>query len=161
MITGMSSPLPLARQKDLISHELSGELLVYDLTRNKVHCLNPATALVWRSCDGKRTMEELASLVSARLDLPADEDIVRLALAHLEKARLLEAPLPEATAARRLSRRQLVKRLGIGLGALPLLSTLVAPPAHAAGSCQSSGATCNPRKPCCSGACDSGTNKCL
>jgi hypothetical protein len=45
--------MPLVRTVDLVIQELGQEILVYDLTCNKAHCLNRAAALVWRRCDGR------------------------------------------------------------------------------------------------------------
>jgi len=48
-------PLPQARSEDLVIQDIGDEVLVYDLTRHKAHCLNRTAALVWRKCDGTRT----------------------------------------------------------------------------------------------------------
>ena len=46
MVTRITQLLPLGRTKKLWVEELDGELVVYDLARNKAHCLNPAAAIV-------------------------------------------------------------------------------------------------------------------
>jgi hypothetical protein len=141
--------LPVAREEGITAQEFAGEWVVYDLERDRAHRLNPAAALVWRHCDGTRDVQQLAALLNAKLGLPKDERLARLALDSLAKAELLRE-LPAAEALGRLSRRQLVKRLGIGLAALPLVATLVAPDAMAAGSCVGNNANCTNR-PCCRG----------
>jgi hypothetical protein len=48
--------LPLARREAIITKEVDGELLVYDVTRDKAHCLNETAAAVWRLCDGRTSV---------------------------------------------------------------------------------------------------------
>ena len=55
--------LPCRREKDLIVRQLSDETLVYDLKRDKAHCLNPTAAAVWRHCDGRTSVSQLAALL--------------------------------------------------------------------------------------------------
>ena len=43
---------PLARKEGLVIQELPVEVLVYDLDRDKAHCLNETAAMVWRKCNG-------------------------------------------------------------------------------------------------------------
>jgi hypothetical protein len=96
--------------------------------------LNRTAAVVWRHCDGQRSPEDLAGLLQDQLDLPADLDLVWLALEHLDRAQLLSAPL-EGHPSQRYSRRELTRKLArVGLAAalLPLVHSIVAPtPAHA------------------------------
>lgn len=56
--------LPQARTDDLVINELSDEVLVYDLQRDKAHCLNAAAASVWKQCDGRTTVAEIARRLS-------------------------------------------------------------------------------------------------
>ncbi len=46
--------LPRARKEGLLIQELPEEVLVFDLSTAKAHCLNHTAALVWRRCDGKK-----------------------------------------------------------------------------------------------------------
>ncbi|HLL53216.1 MAG TPA: PqqD family protein [Myxococcaceae bacterium] len=149
----MARKLPVARQEKLAAQELAGEWVVYDLERDRAHRLNAASALVWRNCNGKRDARQLAALLSSELGLPNDERVARLALDALARANLLENAPDEALA--RLTRRQLVKQLGVALAALPLVATLVAPDAMAAQSCAVSGQPCKRAAECCSGICNS------
>jgi hypothetical protein len=57
--------LPKARRSELITAELEGELLVYDRSSDKAHCLNETAAFVWARCDG-RTMSHLLQELLAR-----------------------------------------------------------------------------------------------
>jgi hypothetical protein len=115
-----------ARHEAIIAKELRGEFVLYDERAQRAHELNAPAAAVWRHCDGKTSVGDLAAALAAETDLPADEEIVRLALAQLSKAGLLEGP-PDAFAAG-VSRRQIIQRLGLaGAFLLPIVSTLVAP----------------------------------
>jgi hypothetical protein len=120
---------PRARSEGLVVTELPDELLVYDRERHQAHCLNPTAALVFKHCDGRRSVEQIARMLRRELDAPADERLVWLSLERLEKAHLLEErPVaPEA-----VGRRELVRRLGRAAVILPVVATVLAPtPAEA------------------------------
>lgn len=126
---------PHARKESLLVEELSDETLVYDLDRHKAHCLNPTAAFVWQHCDGQTSVGELAGLLQDELGIPANEEVVWLALDRLEKVHLLQERGQHGTETPRYSRRQLVTRLGqIGI-ALPMIVSIVSPLAAAAVSC--------------------------
>ncbi len=126
---------PHARKESLLVEELSDETLVYDLERHKAHCLNQTAAFVWRHCDGQTSVGELARLLEDELGIPANEDVVWLALDRLESVHLLQRRGERGTETPRYSRRELVKRLGqIGI-ALPMIVSIVSPLAAAAVSC--------------------------
>jgi len=98
--------LARARRRNLVTQEVGDDLVVYDLTSHRAHRLNPTTALIWRHCDGRRTVAELAELVGR------GEALVGLALDQLEQAGLLDARLARSAEERALSRRQV---LALGL----------------------------------------------
>src|ERR671934_1982561 len=82
----MESIMPGAREEGLVIQELPPEeTLVYDLTRHRAHCLNQTAALVWRHCDGRTTLAEIAARLQAELGIAADEELVWLALDRLAK----------------------------------------------------------------------------
>ncbi len=147
--------VPEARVERLTVEELDGEVLVYDLDRHEAHCLNDTSALVWRACDGRRSVSQIAASLP---DVPAGVDpldIVRNALSQLEARRLLAHPLPEA-ATGNASRRELLKRVAIagavGL-ALPIVRSIVAPEPVQAATCKEPGLACTASSECCSGLC--------
>jgi hypothetical protein len=90
---------------------------------------------VFRNADGTRTVADLARLVAPEADRPAGEAVVGEALARLAEAGLLEG----GTAAAGWSRREVVRRVGIGAAILlPAVASVVAPtPAEAAATCVS------------------------
>ena len=68
---------PETARDEVLIEALGDELVVYDLVRHRAHCLNKSAALVWRHCDGKTTIAELAKLLQKELGLPdLDEDLV-------------------------------------------------------------------------------------
>ena len=50
--------------------------------------LNPTASLVWQTCDGKKSVSDIAAALQARVARPVDEDLVRIALGQLEAANL-------------------------------------------------------------------------
>jgi len=137
--------VPGARVEGLVAQDLEGETLVYDRVRHRAHCLNPTASLVWRLCDGRRSVTEISEQVARETGLPADPAIVELALRRLRRAHLLDEPEGEWCEAP-ITRRQLARRLGL-VGALstllPAVQSLVAPtPAQAAATCGSLGDRC-------------------
>lgn len=144
---------PLARQSSLIVKEVDEETLVYDLEADKAHCLNSTAAQVWKSCDGKTSVKEIASQLSSPDRAPVDENLVWLALDQLEKFKLLdEAPAKPAMLAG-LTRRQMVARLGIAAVALPAIVSIVSPHAYAQASLRPPGTCCVNPNDCTSGTC--------
>jgi hypothetical protein len=133
---------PRARKEGLVIEELPDEVLVYDLKRDKAHCLNPMAALVWRHCDGETSMAEMVRLLQAELKTPVDEELAWFALDQLEKSLLLQERLTRPPGGR-LSRRELVRRLGLTAGiTLPLITSILAPTVVEAASCHHAGTSC-------------------
>jgi hypothetical protein len=143
--------LPQMRKHGLVVDDLPDEVLVYDLNNHQAHCLNHSAALVWRCCDGKSSTAEIARRLTAELDAPFSEDLVLLALSQLENQQLMvrAAALPVQVAV--LSRRQMVRRLGLATAvAVPLVTSIVAPTAVQASTCTPSGKPCSAIVLCCS-----------
>lgn len=156
---------PRAREQGLVVQELEDETLVYDLERDRAHCLNQTAAFIWRQCDGKTSAREMAQALKQKIDKSADERLVWLALDQLSRKHLLTelVVLPPTVAS--MNRRELVRVLGISAAvALPVVASIVAPmPAQAATGCIGNGGSCagNPNG-CCPGcACDNQTNTCV
>jgi hypothetical protein len=159
-------PRPLAQISDLVTREVADEVLVYDLRRHKAHCLNRTAALVWKYCDGQNTMADITGLIGQDSDTIIDEAAVRLAVAQLGRAHLLEEDLIQEPESFRLSRRDLIRRLGQGATlALPLVTSIIAPSAAKAASCGPSnnttklnpvGCPCNTNPACANSCCGFG-----
>lgn len=124
--------LPRSRNDDLMMREVGDELVVYDLRAHRVHLLNVTASLVWRYCDGKTAIEDVAALLGSDLDLPVRRRAVSLALDELAEAALLEGPRIVEEDEPSLSRRDLVRRVGTAaLIAMPLVQSIAMPPAAA------------------------------
>ena len=145
---------PRARQEDLVIEALGDETLVYDMRNHKAHCLNRPAALVWDRCDGRATVAEMTAALEEELGVTVRAEVVWVALDQLDKAQLLAGNLPKTTAKRGLSRRDVIRRVGFGAVVLPLVTSILAPPAEATITCLSSGSTCTPNSgtPCCNAA---------
>jgi hypothetical protein len=122
--------IPVSRKDNLVIQELEKEVLIYDLKENKAYCLNETSALVWQACDGKRSVAEISKFVGEKLNLPANEDIVWFALDQLKKEYLIDNGDTLPNQFDGLSRREIVKKVGLGtLVALPIVASLIAPAA--------------------------------
>lgn len=147
---------PRARREGLLVREAADELLVYDLERHRAVCLNRAAARVWRACDGRTGVDEMARALADELggDAALAEEAVLLALERLGRDRLLEERLPARAQGRRMSRRELLRAAGVAAAAsLPLVVSVVAPTAAQASSCLPTGSSCSSSLECCSGVC--------
>ena len=152
----MKSAAPRARQESLIIKTLPEEVLVYDLAADKAHCLNRTAAFVWNNCDGRKTVSEIARLLGEELQTPIDEKVVWLALDQLEKFKLLQEQGGKPAKVNGLSRRQVVRSLGLAAAvALPLITSIVAPTAVQAASLLPPGACCTSPGNCTSNNCSS------
>ena len=128
---------PAARRAGLLTRDLPGELIVYDLDRHQAHCLNRTAASVFRGADGTRSLADLGALVGEGLERAEREAAVRMALDLLGQAHLLEGGASPLAPASELSRRSALRRAGLAAALLlPAVSSIVAPtPAEAAATC--------------------------
>jgi len=98
------------RKSGLMSERIESELIVFDRETNEVHSLNESAALVFDMCDGSSTTDEMRDRLP-EIGLPADPEIIELALAELVEASLIEVQ-PELSASH-VTRRALTRRLGL------------------------------------------------
>lgn len=146
---------PVARKQGLVIQELPDEVLVYDLDRDRAHCLNTTAAFVWQRCDGKNTTAQIARTLGQQLNCAVDEEIVWLALDQLGKNHLLERQPAPPPALMGMNRRAMVRALGLAaVVAVPVVTSIVAPSAVQAASCLPSAAACTSSAQCCSGLCN-------
>jgi Coenzyme PQQ synthesis protein D (PqqD) len=109
------------------------EILAVKTGSLEAHALNQSAAAVYELCGGETSKSEIAAEIRRRTGLPADDEIVDLALAELIDAGLvvLDDPEPRST----VTRRSLIRRLALTSVAammLPVVETILVPPAHAA-----------------------------
>jgi hypothetical protein len=159
--------LPRARTDGMVIKEVDNEVLVYDLNRDKAHCLNSAAAAIWRLCDGKRTLQELARLLGKQSNSQVDERFIWSGLEGLRRSHLLEesgmAWPDEVIAGKgsRMSRREAIRRIGVGAAiSLPLVISISAPAVEAAASCDARCKPCSSGSECCSGVCTTSVSGC-
>lgn len=148
----------------LLRHPLDSQVLVYDPGADKVHLLDPTTAVVLELLEaGGWTREGMAIELKERLGVPPDSAMVSLALHQLRESGLLD----EATLPSRLedvTRRDLVRKLALtGAAALlvPAIATLTATSAYAAGTLGGIGASCTANGNCASNRCCTATGQCV
>lgn len=145
---------PRARTERIIVKEVQDEVLVYDMDRDRAHCLNLSAAAVWKKCDGRNTPAQIANSLRAESQANVNEDFVWLALDQLARDHLLEEPLEWPAAIPRLTRREAVRRIGIGAAiAIPLVTSILAPTPAQAATCLAKGLSCSSPIQCCSGTC--------
>ena len=88
----METYSPKTRSTQIFVQELPDELVVYDVERNEVHCLNGSAARVWTLCDGTNTVAEIARLLGSDLEPHAAETLVWMALDQFAEKHLLDEP---------------------------------------------------------------------
>ena len=106
-----NSQRPIARKSGLVVQEVPDEVLVYDLESNKAHCLNQSAALIWKSCDGEKSVSEIAKLVEEQAGGKVTEDFVWLAIDQLSENNLLEQSMAVNFAG--TTRRDVIKKIAM------------------------------------------------
>lgn len=160
---------PIGRKNDIVIQEYGTEVLIYDLLINKAFSLNQTSAMVWKACDGDKTVSEISGQLSGKLKSAVSEDFVWLALEQLKKENLIENAEEITPPFEGLSRREVIRKVGLAaLVTLPMISSLIAPAAaHAQSGCgaasgRPNGCTCTAAGQCASACCgDAGAvNQC-
>ena len=148
---------PLARKEGLVIQELPDEVLVYDLDRDRAHCLNETAAFVWQHCDGRTTTSEIARSLGQKVNASVDEKVVWFAIDQLGRNHLMaKRPVPPALIAG-MNRREMVRALGLAAAvAVPVVASIVAPTPAQAATCLANGLACTSGAQCCSGTCIGG-----
>lgn len=154
-----NSQVPVARKQGLVVQEMPEEVLIYDLDANKAHCLNQTAAFVWKSCDGRNSVETIAELLEKEFSQKVNEDLVWLAIDQLSKERLLEREV--RTDLSGMTRREVIKRIGFTAAvALPVVAMLSFPNNALANTCLNSVCSevsgsggCPAGEHCCRGTC--------
>ena len=104
------------------------EILTVKTDTWEANALNQSATVVYDLCDGTTSKAEMAAEIRRHTGLPADEEIVDLALGELVDAGLValtaEGPRPATT------RRTLIRRLALSSAAammLPVVETVLVP----------------------------------
>ena len=151
--------LPKSRQAEIVVQEFEKEILIYDLSINKAYCLNETSTLVYQLCSGKNTVADISNLISKKLNQPVTVDLVWLALDSFKKDNLLEQSELFEIDFNNLSRREVIRKIGLGsMAMLPLISSIVAPSSAQA---QSGGLTNQPLFAACSASAQCTSGNCV
>ena len=121
---------PSPKTEDIVVQRLGNEVFVYDLITNKVYSLNETSALVYLSCDGKRSLEEVVNEVNKQAKHKVNVDYVLYAIHQLQSSNLISEFKTVKTGFEGLTRREAVRKVGFAtLAVLPIISIIVAPTA--------------------------------
>ncbi len=117
---------PLARKIDLLSEEVSGERVIYDIRRKKAHQLNSTLTWIWNSCDGHTSVERMTEGFEHRFGVANSRDILIEGLKQLESCELLDVPteLPDVQASEPSMTRRSVMASAI---LMPAVVSIIAP----------------------------------
>jgi hypothetical protein len=127
-----------SKVEGLLAEPAGDDLVVYDPDIGSAHVLNPLAAAIWSRARAGVAFDVLASEFQPTGGL----DEIRVAVAELDSAGLLVASTSAANAG--ISRRALLRRVGLAAVAAPFVTTiLTASPAAAV-----PGATCSASIPC-------------
>jgi hypothetical protein len=142
------------RKSSLTITALDDEVLVYDPESRRATCLNSFAAAVLDLCDGEHSPADIAAALPYQ---DVDISMVWLALADLQKARLLSEGVPAVPAeVAGVSRRNLMKRIGLGAAvAAPVVAGIAVPAAAQTATCLPAGSPCttgaHAKDACCPG----------
>lgn len=155
------SELPAARTAGIVVQDSSDEVLVYDMESDKAHCLNQTAAAVWKACDGKTSVNDIAEIISSNAGQRVPEDLVWLAIDQLSESNLLERSVTSKFAGE--SRRSVIKKIGFAsMVALPVIASLVAPKSvMASASCICAETSDCEITPLCNGVCNQMDGVCV
>ncbi len=83
--------MPTIRKGTVLSHELDGELVLYDPDSEVVHTLNTTARFIWEHCDGAHGIEGIVRELTARFDISPDvaQKDVEQVLAQLQDLALI------------------------------------------------------------------------
>jgi hypothetical protein len=121
-------PMTARRVENVEIERLADEILVMKEASLEAHALNQSAAIVYDLCDGKTLKSEMAAEIHRRRGLPADEEIVDLALAELAETELVTLDDPESRSA--VTRRALIRRWALSSTLalmLPVVETVAVP----------------------------------
>lgn len=120
---------PLVRTENIVQQEAGDDLLLYDLSTNKAYSLNKTSANIYQYCNGSNNIGQLGDLTGF------DRELIMLTLESFKKENLLNQPNEISNHFDAISRRRLIRRIGINsIAALPLITSIAAPKSTRAAS---------------------------
>ena len=124
---------PRARADELVVRDMETEVLIYDLNKDEAITLNPFAAAVWRACDGNSSVAGLSAKLQDQMPgSHVPEETVWRALDMLSRCDLLQEHIAPPV---NRNRRDLVKTLGMGAVAVPIVAMISVPAAAQGASC--------------------------
>jgi Coenzyme PQQ synthesis protein D (PqqD) len=153
---------PKTRNENIVLREFDNEVLIYDLIINKAYSLNETSTMIWQLCDGTHSIAEISQILSQQSNQSISEDLIWLALEGFKKENLLEQVEEIEINFNGLSRRQIIKKVGLAsMVMLPVISSVVSPTAANAASLAALKASCTSPSQCASGNCTNlGASRC-
>ncbi len=79
------------RMDHLIQHDMDEEVLVYDPVVDRTHRLNSSATLIWELCDGTRSLEDIARVLTEQFEVEFETALqdARAVLDQLKEEQLL------------------------------------------------------------------------
>lgn len=148
--------LPQAKTENIVVQNLQDETLIYDLSADKVFCLNPTAAFVWHNCDGHQSVAEISRALARSSRQLVAHDVIWLAIEELKSIGLMEECETPFDGFKTTSRREAIKRIGLASTiALPVIAGLLAPKAAdaASGTTNTCGQSCSNNSTCTTASC--------
>lgn len=153
----MMNAYPQGRRTGLFVKEVADETIIYDYETDQARCLNATASLVWKCCNGRRSLDQIRDSVQAKLEVTIDKEVIRLALTQLDSCGLLEPGLKLPT----VSRRQVLRKLGTTAVLLPTILSVASPTQAQTASCLGFNEEDCRLIPCCPGlVCNTANGKC-
>lgn len=115
--------LPKARTEGLVLRTVGPDLVIYDKTADKSHTLNETAAVIFRHCDGTRSVEDLAKLLPEGGEPAERESLVWSAIAQFNRGELL---VEKIAVPGEMNRRESFAKLAAAV-ALPVVLSMMAP----------------------------------
>jgi hypothetical protein len=130
---------PKGRTRGLLFREVDGELLVHDPEAGRTFCLDRPAATILKYCDGVTPVPALLQRVRGDVGESFPEESLWVGLEELKQRNLIEPQSLPATKYHGLTRRAMLRQLGVAAATAPLIIAVVANPASA-----QSGPQCQP-----------------
>ena len=126
----LKNTYPRGRSKDILVQRLKNETLIYSLKTSKALCLNETATFVFEKCDGKTSVCDIADSLTRKTNKPVSENFIWMAINQLCQDGLLENCGELKSPLDGMSRREVIKRIGLGSAvSFPIISSVVAPSA--------------------------------
>ena len=119
---------PTARFENIVVQELENEILICNLSTDKVFCLNKTAGEIWKLCNGENNADQIAEILGRKFGGKVSTEMVFVALDELSKENLLESKFSTENIFPGVSRREVIRKAGLAsMIALPLISSVVMP----------------------------------